>query len=474
MDGINLLRPACDINWCLPTAAQVDANGFTINPQFNYDQDTRRPRVLQPRLAVSWQATRNDALRFSYGRSVQFAPIASTDVVGSRMAYAAFNNIPSYNNGSSPLSAKGAAAHYCGVTADQLCTSYADQLYWENQNNVLGVPIQPLKPATFNNFDASYSHQFPHQVSMKITPFYNKSYNQVAATSLPIVRGGVPLLDAFGAPQLGPAINTNLGKSQIMGTEFLLTKEAAYGLSGSLSLTYQNEFSNVIPTTGGEDFFPTIPPASLALGNLYRVGFLSPFVGSLALQERTRSGWRINPVIYYNHGYPIGSGLLTPNTINGVNYNLPNTNITNSGQLGANLSAPQYVDPRNPGTLFNPNVAATRGTPETASAGGVLSSARFAPVQLTIEYSSPRNPRSTFGAEMFNVFNYIYRVPATNLRYQPIATGIAGPYSGYSSLTTNPLYYGIRNYTEAFGNRAYIMNPSQLPRRVDFYWQLNL
>jgi hypothetical protein len=239
-------------------------------------------------------------------------------------------------------------------------------------------------------------------------------------------------------------------------------------------MTYQNEFSNVIPGSPSEDFFPSIPPASLQLGNLYRVGFLSPFVGTLALQERTRTGWRINPVIYYNHGYPIGKGLLTANTVNGLPYNIPNTNVSNSAALGGSTGAPQYIDPRNPGSLFNPNIDATRGTPETPAAGGILSSARFSPVQLTVEYQSPRNPRSTFGAVVFNVFNQLYGGPGYNGRFQPIATGIGGPYSGYSSTATNPLYYGTLNYTERQGNQPYTLNPSGIPRTVQFYYQLSL
>ena len=79
-----------------------------------------------------------------------------------------------------------------------------------------------------------------------------------------------------------------------------------------------------------EDFFPSIPPESLRLGNTYRVGFLSPFVGSIALQERTRSGWRINPVFFYSRGFPISPGLITAASVNGSPFNLPNTNVTNS------------------------------------------------------------------------------------------------------------------------------------------------
>jgi hypothetical protein len=479
MDAANWLKPACSIYTCAPTSFTTDAAGNPTSFAFNYDSDTSKPRVLEPRLAISWQATRNDAFRFSYGRSVQFPPIAQVDLTGQSTAYSAFNNIPSHD------ALTGTQATFCSV-APQVggqvanfsapCANYAQQLYWENQF-FLGIPITPLKPVTFNNFDFSYSHLFPHQVSVKITPFYNKSYNQVAQTSQQLVKNGVPVTDVNGNPVLGPPVSSNLGKSQIMGTEFLLTKEAAYGLSGSLSLTYQNEFSNVVPTSPNEDFYPSIPPASLALGNLYRVGYLSPFVGALALQERTRTGWRINPVVYYNHGYPISPGLLTAAYVNGVPYNLPNTNITNSVQLGSNLGADRYVDPRNPGTAFNPNIDATRGTADANAAGGILSAARFSPVQLTVEYTSPKNPRAgTIGLLVFNVFNQLYGQPGLNTRYQPVATGIAGPYSGYSSSAEQvvPYFYGISNYTQRQGNRAYLLAPSSVPRTVELYYQVNL
>jgi Carboxypeptidase regulatory-like domain/TonB dependent receptor len=482
MDGTNWQRPACDINWCLPTSftTQTGHNtctaAFPCTYQFNYDADTVRPRVWQPRASFSWQFARNDQIRGTYGRSVQFAPIADTDVTQSDTAFNAFYHTPSHDP------ATGTAATFCGTSiflgfADQRCPNYGRQLWWENATFGNGVPIQPLKPTTYNNYDVTYSHQFPHQLSVKITPFYTKAFNQVAQVAQPIVKNGVVVTDPVtGAPLLGPPVASNLGKNQTTGVEFFMTKEAAYGLSGSLSLTYQNEFSNVVPGSASEDFFPSIPPESLQLGNLYRVGFLSPFVGALAVQERTRTGWRINPVIYYNHGYPYGVGLLTAASVNGVPYNLPNTNVTNSSQLGGTTGATRYVDPRNPGSMFAPNIDATRGTPETAAAGGVLSASRIGPTQLTIEYTSPRNPKAgTFGALIQNVFNQLYAQPTLNGRYQPIATGIAGPYSGYSSSQPNPFFYGVRNFLGTVrGNQAYTISPTNQPRTVFFYYQLNL
>jgi hypothetical protein len=481
MDGVNWRSPSCDINWCLPTSFTTDSAGNNTY-QFNYSKDTRTPRVWQPRFAFSYQFTRNDSIRGTYGRSVQFAPIAAIDATSSDTAYKSYRGIPSVDQVNHPIAAApfGTAATFCGTSIflgfqDQTCKDYAQQLYWENQQATNGVPITPLLPTTFNNYDFTYSHQFPHGVAVKITPFYTKSFNQVASTAQPLIQNGIVVTNPVtGAPVLGPAVQSNLGKNQVTGVEFFLTKEAAYGLSGSLSMTYQNEFSNVVPTSASEDFFPSIPPASLQLGNLYRVGFLSPFVGTLSLQERTRSGWRINPVIYYNHGYPYGAGLLTAATVNGLPYNVPNTNITNSSQLSAAAGATRYVDPRNPGSAFAPNIAATRGTPENTAAGGELTAARFYPTQLTIEYQSPRNPRSTYGALIFNLFNQLYAQPALNTRYQPIATGIAGPYSGYSASAVNPVFYGVRNFTAVRGNQAYLLQPTNQPRTVQFYYQLNL
>jgi hypothetical protein len=469
VDGANWLYGNCTINTCLPISTGTFANG-TPNPAldaFNYDESTRRPRVLQPRLSVVDQLSRTDSLRVAYARSMQFPLVSYVDHSNNFLAeYTPFANVPSFVN------LTGGAATFCGTTNNRQCSSYANQLYWENEIDDTGVPIQPLKPITFNNYELSYSHLFPQNIALKLTPFYRKAYNEVAQSATPIVQNGQVVTDAFGAPEFGPSVFTNLGHSQISGVEFYVTKEAAYGLSGQLSLTYQNEFTNVLPTSPSENFYPSIPPAALQLGNQYRVGFLSPFVGSLAVSYKTHSGWRFNPTIFYNHGYPIGSGLISAYNVNGVPYDLPNTNVTNSPQLSGSNGAPQYVDPLNPGSVFAPNIAATRGTPEGASPGGVLSKASFTP-QMSIEYSPPKHPRNTFGVLVTNLFNNYYGPPAINPLFQAVATGHGGPYSGYTSLAVNPAFIGPFNYTQLNGNLPYIFGATGLPRTAEFYYQLN-
>jgi hypothetical protein len=429
-----------------------------------FDKAATNPAILEPRFGFAYQLSKNDAFRASYGRTIEIAPLADMENPINRRSFDAFVNIPSYNNSTLKV------ATYCGPQSTTTCANYADQLYWEYQNGAAGVPYTPIKPETFNNFDASYSHQFKHNVALKLTPFYRRGYDAAAlVANLRTDPSGNFILGPTGVPLQLPAVATNLGVNRTTGVEFLLTKDAAYGLSGQIAATYINEFSNVIPLSGSEDFFPSIPQASLVLGNQYRVGFLSPFNVVAAVAYKTRSGFRISPIVSYNHGYPIGAGLNTATFVNGKAYGVTNTNVTSpTGSTGAT----QYVDPANPGSIFHPNVAATRGTPESSSAGGVLSNSRLT-TNLTLEYSPPQNTRATFGLLINNLFNNLYGVPGLNGRYQPIATGIAGPLSGQSNQPINFPTTGFFQYNAAqFGQQPYRIIPSNVPLTYRFYYQL--
>jgi hypothetical protein len=415
----------------------------------------RYERVVEPRFAFAYQFGRHDSITASYGRSTELPPAAQVDARIMRAPFAPFKGIP-------------ANLAVCGPTYDRACRDYSDQLYWE-QEQANGPPIEPLLPATFNNFDASYQHDFGHGVAVKVTPFYRRGYNVFAAFAGPLIVNGAPLVDANGNLVPGPSTSTNLGVSRTTGAELYLTKTAANGLSGSLSLTYVNEFTNVIPLSTSEDYAPVIPYASLALGNLYRVGFISPFSGVAAVQYKTRNGWRVNPILGFDIGYPYGVGRLTPISLNGKLYNLPNTNVTTS-------QVPVfYVDPANPGTVFRPNVAASRGTPEKNDPGGVLTQPRINLAAVTLEYSKPGS-RNTLGVQVANFFNQVYAEPQLNGRWQPVATGIGGPKTGTSSFFGR---YGpgngFTNYGPALhGNQPYLLDPTGLGIRFRFYYQLAL
>ncbi|MBV9103539.1 MAG: TonB-dependent receptor, partial [Candidatus Eremiobacteraeota bacterium] len=448
----------------------------------NGSNDALHPRIVQPRIGASWQITRNDAIAASFGRSMQ-DPYFSTMVQTVNPAFfAPFAHIPAYDN---LTGNKGTAVKFCGpilngIAPTQPCTSYADQLFWEYQNNI-GIPVFAVRPEQFSNWDLSFSHEFPNNFALKITPYYRTGQDIIVQTN-PILRfnNGVPLL--------GPTTTTNLGVSKTTGVELLLTREVPYGLSGTLTATYLNELTNVPPLQSSEDFTPFITPASLALGKLYRVGFLSPLEGQLSLEYKTHSGWRINPTVFYIRGYPYNQGSLTPFQLPSGEFAIvPTTNLTNPN--GSN-QAPCFVDPGNPGTYKNPRYVACRGTAESPDPGGLLTPARFN-TNLTIEYTPPRSRLSfkrevTFGVQILGLFNNLYGYPTYNDCYQPVANGVSGPASGYGGCLYSTLPYGngVNPYVNIRGASPYLLIPNnnygftsqtaQAPRLTLFYVQVKL
>jgi hypothetical protein len=445
---------------------------------FDVGKDKTNPRVVQPVLAVSWKLGNDNSIRAAYGRSVEFVTLGGVDLSANPAYYTnTYGKIPSFsavNNLNNVFFGAGVStvATSCGIFADTQCSSYGDQLFWDNQNDILGVPFQPVKPEVFTNYDFSYSHQFTHGflngVEFKITPWLRNVQDAFASAQTPKVVNGKIVTDPLtGAVVYNPPTQSNLGYSRANGLEFDVTRQVTYGLSGQFTATYQNEWSNVIPLSGSEDFYPSVPAASLALGNRYRVGFLSPFQTTLALDYHTHNGWRFSPQFFYNVGYPYGAGLIGAAFIDGKAYNIPNTNAS-AGLIGSPAGAVQYIDPLNPGSFFNPNIDATRGTQEKASPGGLLSHPNLTS-NFTTEYEL--NQKITLGATVLNVFNEFYGGPLLNGRYQPVASGISGPLSGTSSTTAlfGPAY-GLVNYSALRSpNQPYINTPNGTGRSYYFY-----
>ena len=459
----------------LDLGVRVDKQNYALlnakNTPFTFNSDVLNPTVVQPRAAASYQIGKHDAIRASYGRSVEFVPGV---IINSPISVpGGFYNIPSRD------SRTGQPATYCGPKNVTVCTSYGQQLHDEFVS-AYGFEASSTKPATYNNYDFSYSHEFGGNVGVKITPFYKRGYDVNIFAQQPI--GTDPNTNA---PIFGPSTLTNLGLDKTTGVEFLLTKDVQYGLSGFLALTYVNRLQTIPPGYAGqtEDFYPAAPPQSLALGSLYKAGFLSPLSGRLGLTYRTRGGFKFNPIISYDKGYPIGAGTLTSAFVNNKATVVPNVNISIPGfgpvsNTGASNGVGQYVDPVNPGSIAKPVIAATRGTAETSLAGGVLSKARFN-TDMSFEYSFP-NTRSTIGVYVSNVFDQIYSEPSLNNRYQPVATGIAGPNTGQINVVgtqgaVTAAGLGFANYgNERFGYSAYTLTPSNIATQVRLYYQLSL
>jgi hypothetical protein len=411
------------------------------------------PHFLEPRFGASLLLDKHDAVSATYGRSIMLPGAGELGSAGDGNQFAAYDNIPVNPNfipsgnpftGATPVgplncqpylpfpvgSGAGAQPSYNGTVGKNLqlgraCASYGDMLY--SVNDGFYPDIVAVQPGTMDNYDFSYSHQFGDGSALKVAP-YSRSGHQLIAVTAPLVFNAVS--GTFGP---GTTTSQSAGRSEATGVDIQYTlPQRSVGLNGFLSLSYVNEFTNTPPAGDNpdqQDFWPFILPQSLASGDLYRAGYISPFTMHLGIELRTRGGFRINPVLNFDVGYPIGSGLLTPFVYGSSAINVPNTNVTDQFGPGG---APQYVDPANPGSIFAPVIAATRGTAETSSGGGELSRPEVT-ANITFEYTPPKNQRITIGMQILDLFNNQYfGTPIVNGNYYPVTTGVAGPLTGQS------------------------------------------
>ena len=442
LDGFNFLFPNDPLN--PPTIAAV-----------------AHQRLFEPHFGITYRLTPSDFIRATYGRTLAIPLVGLFGNNIDRASLAAFNNIPSFDNST------GTVAMYCGVNLNLVCANYADQLYWVLRDAKFGAnqTLAALKGATFTNYDFTYSHQFKHGVALSITPFFRRGYDIVEASSTQIGTN-----QATGLPLLGPLLYSNNGIQKATGAELLITKENnnPEGFSGQLSATYVNQLGNDPPGS----FLPT---ASLELGNLYRSANFSPFQTVLALTYKT--GWmRFNPVISYNIGYPYGLGTITQNFINGVPYNLPNTNIAFLVDPNNLINTPPalYVDPQNPGSRLNPNVIGSNGLPGGAAAGSLLSAPEWN-VDFTFQIEPP-NSRATYGLAITNLFNQLYSIPTTNFRYiYPITTGVGGPGTGNKPPNAVPNDQSPNLFAaNAFPYSPYLILPNRPGLAIRTYVQIKI
>ena len=441
-------------------------NPFDV-PGSYWTSDVLFPHVMQPRLSVSYQADRNNAFRFSYGRSAVFANAQSSGTPLHLYGLTPYLNIPA--NPAGPDCGAGPAVPGTGNVHWKVgtpgCTTYAQQLYWTADTNDYPDAGNTL-PSIYNNYDLSFSHQFKNGYGVRLTGFRKIGADIPAAINLNAV--------------LGIFSTENLGLNRTTGFELGITSpERPTGLSGFFSATYQNVLSSTPPLSQNETSVPQLTFATLALHDLYRAGYVSPLDLRIGAVDKLKNGWSISPQVTYNIGYPYSTGnsiasALFDNNGNIIGYaNIPQSNfngwtgtsgnspIQGIGGLGGAAGSTNYYDPAFPGTVLHPNIAATRGTPATSSNGGYLSHANLQ-ADLSIQYTKKNN---TVGIQFFNLFGnaFINTVPAINTYYQPVATGVSGVQTPYTTCATqvpvgtvHNCYPTIPRDTYAFTNGAYL------------------
>ena len=408
-------------------------------------------RLYEPHLDASYLPDNRDTFRFGFGHtlSMPLPSLLGADV--SQVPYAPFDNIPSYDNST------GKAADYCGPHANALCSSYGQQLYWLTRDYRYGSSTleTPLVGATFTNIDFSWAHAFRDGAAFKLTPFYRRGYNVIEQTAQI-----VGFNYQTGSPVYGDVQYSNLGIQKATGIEALYTKEIPLGISMQIGATYISQFGNEPPGA-------FLQPAALALGVVYRSPDLSPFQLNAAFNYKSAHGWRINPVIYANSGFPYGAGYYTAVYCNGIPVIVPNTSLS-----VIYSQTPGYIDPLDPGTCTKPNIAATRGISERGLPGGFLTTPRV-DADLTVEYRPEVRglAQSVLGLQVVNLFNELYNVPIINGCYgNPVAIGLQ---SGNAPCTYSTAPYAPPDVT-AHSSAPYLTYPNLPPISFRFYYQVTL
>ncbi len=459
------------------------------------------PRTIDPRAAVAYQMGRNDSIRAGYGRSTTFLDAQTAGTPASLYNANALRNVPAFDTAANPACGSGTnTGSTGGAPIFFKCSSYAEQLYWRYDQRHDAPDLGGATAQVASNYDITYQHQFHNGFGARLTPFYKlstglPSFALISETTDPVT--GAVLSEVFVA--------NNKGINRTSGIELGFTSpEVRYGFDGFLSATYQNVLTSAPPLINGEESLPIISSGSLAIGDVYRAGYVSPLVARLGAEYKSRFGLRIAPVLQYDRGYPFNVGTTTASTsaVLGSFQNVPSVNVGPGtttlpgfqGATGGGLAS-NFVDPANPGSVFKPNVAATRGAPDTASSGGALYHPELT-ADLTIEY---KTGRSTFGVQATNLFGNAYYgiVPTVNPYYQPIATGVAGPQTnqpkqaspafgngiyqnrGYANIPTNAYAFTNGSYLLPLSTNfastgiAPLLAPANIPR-FNFYYQLAL
>ena len=243
--------------WVLEPGVRWDLEHYSISPVLNGfgvpEPGSATPfaeSFVSPRFATTYHAGDNDVFRASYEYLGQFIGTAYAENFGPATHFPQANR-PSFS---------------------------------------------PQKPAVAKSWDFSWEHLFPHQISMRITPYAHNNDNYVVEYST-----------FKGVTQF-----TNGGSTHTRGVELGVSREVTDGLSTFLSFTYDDTKSNVLsfagPYFGG--FGSTRTLANIVAKNYLPATYSAPWSGNLSLDWK-HSGWEINSGTLWTTGFPYGNGRQT-------------------------------------------------------------------------------------------------------------------------------------------------------------------
>ena len=251
---------------------------------------------FSPRFGVTYSAGQRDVLRFAVGRYVQQPQTYGYEYRGAPQ-FGASDTVSVLNN-------------------------FYDGLGF--------LAVHNIQPQDSTNYDFSWEHDFGHGISMKLSPYFRDTRNQIL--SVPIN----PLQPTF-------VTGFNFGAARADGVEFALrSAHTGDGWSGALAATYTNTLIRFTAPPNGQNYIATVNSQISAYNAFYMTnyplfdlnGYYKPslvfspdgsspsydvaWVMNLNVTYRTK-GWDFSPTFNYQSGNPYGDPLLFPD---------PNGNVT--------------------------------------------------------------------------------------------------------------------------------------------------
>ena len=317
--------------------------------------------VFQPRLGATYSVDSNTVLRASYGRYAQ--------------------------------PPNSAFEQYDFLQTNAPATLYGTYGF---QQYGFTTPDHPIPPAASNNYDFSIEHQFPQQLSMKVTPFIRKTQNQIEQFYLNRATNFVSGL--------------NVGNQTSEGVELEVDKGdfAREGLAGKLSFAYTHSYIKYNTLSNGTTVLTPVVNAIKAYNALTKTGGGAPCY--TVVNATTGAGGAAAPAC--------GAG-----TIANPYYNAPAQGIDaySSGSIsipydtipaGVGLDATQIGFPFVASLVLNEKVKKLSITPVVQLFAGQrygdpLATAGIDPTTCTAALASPAtgDPRYTFGTQAGNGYN---------------------------------------------------------------------
>jgi hypothetical protein len=400
-----------------PDPANPNNPILTTIPGQPIGADVTAPSQLSPRLALTYQLSERNVLRFSYGKNIEFVPLAAventfdipTSLKNCNIANGCFVPLPGFG------------------TTNHITNLYQQTLIDQATNNF--EPYTPVRPQRAINYDASWEHDFGGGKELRITPYYRKGTDYVVSSSSFLFNNSVT-----GLPVFGPAHEYNAGINENTGVEVAFDVHRQRGLTGTLSATYDNTFANY-----DSDFFPTVNNAAVAANHFFHVTYVAPITATANLVYDTPNGLHVSMEVPYESGYRYGVGKMvyiyeTLPSGKTVPVQVLNTDVNNP-----NGSSEAYYYTDATGTT----IIGSRGTPEGNDPGS-LKGPGLATLNMTISQEFGRGGQEyTVGLRGENLLgNYSGAAPFNNPFYQNCGFGIPCATSGMNTAAaTEPFQY---------------------------------